>query len=199
MNTFTRLLKIIGSSWLTMVMAGIFGCLTIGSNIGLMATSAYLISSAALHPSITELSVAIVGVRFFGISRAVFRYLERYISHDVTFRLLGTVRVWLYTKLERLAPARLFEWQSGELLSAIVGDVETLKEFYLRVLAPPFIAVLVVSGTGLFLAQFNVLFVYVLFSGFVLLGILLPAAVTIVQKPIADELVAVKDESPIGG
>jgi len=194
MNTFTRLLKIIGSSWLTMVMAGIFGCLTIGSNIGLMATSAYLISSAALHPSITELSVAIVGVRFFGISRAVFRYLERYISHDVTFRLLGTVRVWLYTKLERLAPARLFEWQSGELLSAIVGDVETLKEFYLRVLAPPFIAVLVVSGTGLFLAQFNVLFVYVLFSGFVLLGILLPAAVTIVQKPIADELVAVKGQ-----
>lgn len=194
MNTFIRLLQIMGSSWRTMVMAGIFGCLTIGSNIGLMATSAYLISRAALHPSITELSVAIVGVRFFGISRAVFRYLERYISHDATFRLLGTVRVWLYTKLEGLAPARLFEWQSGELLSAIVGDVETLKEFYLRVLAPPFIAVLVVAGTGIFLAQFNILFVYILLGGFVLLGILLPIAVNIVQKPIANELVAVRTQ-----
>jgi ATP-binding cassette subfamily C protein CydC len=194
MNTFIRLLQIMGSSWRTMVMAGIFGCLTIGSNIGLMATSAYLISRAALHPSITELSVAIVGVRFFGISRAVFRYLERYISHDATFRLLGTVRVWLYTKLEGLAPARLFEWQSGELLSAIVGDVETLKEFYLRVLAPPFIAVLVVAGTGIFLAQFNILFVYVLLGGFVLLGILLPIAVNSVQKPIANELVAVRTQ-----
>jgi ATP-binding cassette subfamily C protein CydC len=194
MNTFIRLLQIMGSSWRTMVMAGIFGCLTIGSNIGLMATSAYLISIAALHPSITELSVAIVGVRFFGISRAVFRYLERYISHDATFRLLGTVRVWLYTKLERLAPARLFEWQSGELLSAIVGDVETLKEFYLRVLAPPFIAVLVVSGTGIFLAQFNILFVYVLLGGYVLLGIVLPVAVNLVQKPVANELVAVRTQ-----
>lgn len=192
MNTFIRLLQIMGSSWRTMVMAGIFGCLTVGSNIGLMATSAYLISSAALHPSITELSVAIVGVRFFGISRAVFRYLERYISHDATFRLLGTIRVWLYTKLEKLAPARLFEWQSGELLSAIVGDVETLKEFYLRVLAPPFIAVLVAAGTGVFLAQFNIVFVYVLLGGFVLLGLLLPIAVNIMQKPIADELVAVR-------
>lgn len=194
MSTFIRLLQIMGSSWRTMVMAGIFGCLTIGSNIGLMATSAYLISRAALHPSITELSVAIVGVRFFGISRAVFRYLERYISHDATFRLLGTVRVWLYTKLEKLAPARLFEWQSGELLSAVVGDVETLKEFYLRVLAPPFIAVLVAAGTGIFLAQFNILFVYVLLGGFVLLGILLPIAVNIMQKPIADELVAVRTQ-----
>jgi ATP-binding cassette subfamily C protein CydC len=194
MNTFIRLLQIMGSSWRTMLMAGIFGCLTIGSNIGLMATSAYLISSAARHPSITELSIAIVGVRFFGISRAVFRYLERYISHDATFRLLGTVRVWLYTKLERLAPARLFEWQSGELLSAIVGDVETLKEFYLRVLAPPFIAVLVVIGTGIFLAQFNILFAYVLLGGFVLLGVVLPIVVNILQKPVANELVAVRTQ-----
>jgi ATP-binding cassette subfamily C protein CydC len=173
-----------------MVMAGLFGCLTIASNIGLMAASAYLISRAALHPSIMELSVAIVGVRFFGISRAVFRYLERYVSHDATFRLLGTVRVWFYTKLEGLAPARLLEWRSGELFSAIVGDVETLKEFYLRVLAPPFIAILVVIGTCLFLATFNLLFVYVLLGGVVLLGILLPIIVSIVQKSIAEELVA---------
>lgn len=189
MSIFIRLMHIMGSSWLMMVLAGILGCLTIGSNIGLMAASAYLISSAALHPSITELSVAIVGVRFFGIARAVFRYLERYVSHDATFRLLGTIRVWFYTKLEILAPARLLEWRSGELFSAIVGDVETLKEFYLRVLAPPFIGILVVSGTCLFLAKFNLLFVYVLLAGAVLLGILLPVVVYIVQKSIGDELV----------
>lgn len=189
MSIFIRLMHIMGSSWLMMVLAGVFGCLTIASNIGLMAASAYLISSAALHPSIMELSVAIVGVRFFGISRAVFRYLERYVSHDATFRLLGTIRVWFYTKLEVLAPARLLEWRSGELFGAIVGDVETLKEFYLRVLAPPFIGILVVIGTCLFLAKFNLLFVYVLLAGAVLLGVLLPVAVYIVQKSIGDELV----------
>lgn len=194
MSIFIRLMHIMGSSWLMMVLAGILGCLTIVSNIGLMAASAYLISSAALHPSIIELSVAIIGVRSFGISRAVFRYLERYVSHDATFRLLGTIRVWFYTKLEVLAPARLLEWRSGELFSAIVGDVETLKEFYLRVLAPPFIAVLVVIGTCLFLAKFNLIFVYVLLGGAVILGVLLPMVVSIVQKSIADELTTAKTQ-----
>lgn len=194
MSIFLRLLRILGSSWPVMALAGLFGCLTIASNIGLMAASAYLISCAALHPSITELSVAIVGVRFFGISRAVFRYLERYVSHDVTFRLLGTVRVWFYKKLEKLAPARLLEWRSGELFSAIVGDIETLKEFYLRVLAPPLIAFLVVLGTCLFLLQFHMIFVYVLAGGGILLGILLPAAVFLQQKSYGEELVAARME-----
>jgi len=194
MKIFIRLLQIMGSSWLMMLIAAIFGCLTIGSNIGLLAASAYLISSAALHPSIAELSTAIVGVRFFGISRAVFRYLERYISHDATFRLLGAVRVWFYTKLERLAPARLMEWQSGELFSAIVGDVETLKEFYLRVLAPPVIAVVVLCASCLFLAHYSVNFVYVLIGAFVLAGLVLPTCLQIIQKSAAYELVATKGE-----
>ena len=177
MNKAIRLISIIGTAWPAMLLAAIFACLTIGSNIGLLAVSAYLISSAALHPSITELSMAIVGVRFFGISRAVFRYLERYVSHDATFRLLGAVRVWFYAKLERLAPARLMEWQSGELLSAIVSDVETLKEFYLRVLAPPLVAIIILTGTCLFLSRYNISVVYLLIGAFIIAGLVLPVVV----------------------
>lgn len=194
MSVFIRLLTIIGSAWPAMLFAVLFGCLTIISNVGLLAASAYLISSAALHPSITELSVAIVSVRFFGISRAVFRYLERYISHDATFRLLGSVRVWFYTKLERLAPARLMEWQSGELLSAIVGDVETLKEFYLRVLAPPLIGMIILIGTCLFLSRYSMNLVYLLIGAFIMAGLVLPILVNFLQKNTARELVAKRSE-----
>ena len=194
MKIFIRLLQIMGSTWPAMLVAIFFGCLTVGSNMGLLAASAYLISSAALHPSITELSVAIVGVRFFGISRAVFRYLERYISHDVTFRLLGATRVWFYSKLERLAPARIMEWQSGKLFSAIVGDVETLKEFYLRVLAPPLIALVILSITCLFLAPYSMQFVYVLIGAFVLAGLVLPVFLQTTQKSTARRLVAARGE-----
>ena len=194
MNIFRRLLRIMGSAWPTMLLAALFGFLTIGSNMGLLAASAYLISSAALHPSITELSVAIVGVRFFGIARAVFRYLERYISHDVTFRLLGAIRVWFYTKLEKLAPARVMKWQSGQLLNAIVGDVETLKEFYLRVLAPPIIAIAVLCGSCIFLAQYSKSFVYVLIGAFVMAGLVLPLCLQMIQKSTAKELVATRGE-----
>ncbi len=75
-----------------MAAAVALGVATVGSGVGLMGTAAYLIASAALQPSIAELQVAIVGVRFFGLSRGVFRYLERLASHDLTLRVLGRLR-----------------------------------------------------------------------------------------------------------
>ena len=107
-----------------------------------MSTSAYLISMAALRPSIAELRIAIVGVRFFGISRGLFRYLERLQSHQVTFKLLTRIRLWFYRALEPLAPARLMEYRSGDVLSRVVADIETLNSIYLQVIGPTSVAFL---------------------------------------------------------
>jgi len=194
MKVVLRLLLIMKPAWRKMLVGIIFSCLTIGCNIGLLAASGYLISSAALHPSITELSIAIVGVRFFGLSRAIFRYLERYLSHDATFSLLGSVRVWFYTKLERLAPAGLLTWRSGDLFSTIVGDVETLKEFYLRVLAPPIVAIILLISTSFLLFQYSMNFVYLLTIGFITAGCVLPFFIQTIQKSNAHELVVTKGE-----
>ena len=131
------------------------GFATIGSSIGLMTASAYIISAAALQPSIAELQVAIVGVRFFGIARGVFRYLERYLSHQVTFRLLARLRLWFYQALEPLAPARLLSFRSGDLLARILGDIAALENFYVRALAPPLTALLVGLASYLLLASFD--------------------------------------------
>ncbi len=132
------------AAWVAL--AVLLGVLTIGSSIGLLGTSAYLISAAALQPSIAALNVAIVGVRFFGLSRGVFRYLERLVSHNLTFRLLARLRVWFYTALEPLAPARLQQFRSGDLLSRIVSDIETLQDFYVRVVGPPLVAIVITLG-----------------------------------------------------
>jgi thiol reductant ABC exporter CydC subunit len=142
-TVFMRLLRLAAPFARWMALAALLGFATIGSSIGLMTTSGYLIAKAALRPSIADLQIAIVGVRFFGITRGAFRYLERYVSHDVTFRLLARFRVWFYSALEPLAPARLMEYRSGDLLARIVADVETLENFYLRVIAPPAVALLV--------------------------------------------------------
>ena len=150
-----RLLGFLRGSWGEIAVSVLLGSLTIGSSIALMGTAAWLISAAALHPSIAELEVAIVGVRAFGISRGVFRYLERLSSHGVTFRLLARVRTWFYRALEPLAPARLQMWHSGDLLNRIVGDVETLQNFYVRVVSPPLAALVVTAGTSWFLWRFS--------------------------------------------
>ncbi len=171
MTTLRRLLSFIIPSWRWVLAATALGALTVGAGIGLLATSAYLISAAALHPSIAELQIAIVGVRFFGISRGVFRYLERLTSHSATFRLLGRLRVWFYRAVEPLAPARLIGQRSGDLLSRAIADIETLENFYVRVLAPPLVAVFVIVGMSLFMRAFDPRLAAVLLAFLLLIGL----------------------------
>ncbi len=192
MSDFLRLVKLVSPYWQRMLWAVLLGFLTVGSNIGLLTTSAYLISKAALHPSVAELMVAIVGVRFFGIARAVFRYLERYFSHDVTFRLLSQLRVWFYQAMEPLAPARLQIQHSGDLLSRIVSDVEVLKNFYLRVLAPPLVAVLILVLMITFYSQFAVKLTYLYLFFFVVAGLILPLGVRLRGRGLGRQMVAVR-------
>jgi thiol reductant ABC exporter CydC subunit len=113
---------------------------TVAAGIGLLAVSGYLISKAALEPPVLSLTVAIVGVRFFAITRAVLRYMERLASHDLTFRLLASVRVAFYERLAALAPVSLQRLRSSDLLSRFVVDVDSLQNVFLRVLAPPLVA-----------------------------------------------------------
>ncbi len=150
MKTALRMLQFLKplSGWVALAVLLSVG--TIASNIGLLGTSAYLIARAALHPSIAELQVAIVGVRFFGISRSVLRYAERLASHSVNFRLLAGLRTWFFQRLEPLAPARLVDWQSGDLLDRVVADIDNLEDFFVRAIAPPLTALLVTLGMSAF-------------------------------------------------
>jgi thiol reductant ABC exporter CydC subunit len=169
-----RLLALAAPFARRMALAVLLGTLTVASGIGLMATSAYLISRAALQPSIADLQVAIVGVRFFGIARGLARYLERMVSHDVTFRLLARLRVWFYAALEPLAPARLWAFRSGDLLGRVVADVETLENFYLRVLAPLAVALLSSALVLLLLGSFDTRLALTLLAFLLLAGAALP-------------------------
>ncbi len=174
MKTFLRLLGFLRPFLGGIGLSVLASTATIASSIGLLGTSAYLIASAALQPSIAALQVAIVGVRFFGISRGVFRYLERLNSHSVNFRLLANLRVWFYQVLEPLAPARLIDYQSGDLLQRAVGDIEVLENFYVRVIAPLLAAILITVGAGWLLGSWNLRLAGVLVGGLLLGGIAVP-------------------------
>ena len=136
MATTARLLKLIGPFGWWIVLGVLLSAATSVASVGLMAVSAYLISKAAVSTTLVDLTLLITGVRFFAISRAALRYAERYVNHKATFRILTRLRVWFYRAIEPLAPAALAAQHSGDLLSRIVADVETLENFYLRVLIP---------------------------------------------------------------
>jgi len=128
------------------------GAASIASSIGLLTVSAYLISRAALHPPLLDLAVAIVGVRFFGISRAVLRYLERLSSHDLSLRLLSDLRTRVARAIHRLGPAGVASFRAGDLVGRVLGDVDEIQHVFVRVIAPPLIAAVIMALTILLAA-----------------------------------------------
>lgn len=129
-----------------LTVAVIAGVGAAGAGVGLMATSAWLISRAAQHPPVLHLMVAIVAVRAFGLGRGVLRYVERLTGHDAAFRVLGALRVRTYRRLERLAPAGLGAFRRGDLVARLVDDVESVLDVIVRVLLP--IVVAAVTGAA---------------------------------------------------
>ncbi|MGW0134778.1 thiol reductant ABC exporter subunit CydD [Streptomyces sp. NPDC003299] len=130
-----------------LLLALLLGSLALGSAVGLMATSGWLISRASQQPPVLYLMVAVTATRAFGIGRAVFRYAERLVSHDAVLRMLADTRVAVYRRLERLAPAGLRAHRRGDLLARLVGDVDALQDYWLRWLLPAGAAVLVSAAS----------------------------------------------------
>jgi ATP-binding cassette subfamily C protein CydC len=177
-----------------MLLATLLGLATVMAGVGLLMTSAWLISTAALHPSIAAIAVAVTGVRFFGITRGIFRYLERLVAHEVTFRLLARLRVWFFRAVEPLAPARLAGTRSGDLLTRVVADVENLEHVYVRLLAPPAVALLTAALCAWLFGRWDARLAWALFGSLFAGGVVLPLMMQLAGKRIGARLVAVRAE-----
>jgi len=143
-STRRRLLALAAAPRRRVALSVALGAATVLCGVGLMATAGYLISRAAERPAVLSLTVAIVCVRFFGLARPITRYIERLASHDLALRVLANTRVRAYERIEPLAPAGLEAYRRGDLLSRMVGDVDSLQNLHLRGTLPPLVAL--VSG-----------------------------------------------------
>jgi thiol reductant ABC exporter CydC subunit len=130
-----------------LVLATLLGAGAVAAAIGLIATSAWLISRSAQRPQESAVAIAIVGVQFFALARGLCRYAERVVGHDAAFRVLSDLRVSIYERLERLAPLGLPAFGSGDLLARLIGDIDSLQDLLLRVVPPFAIALLVGAAT----------------------------------------------------
>jgi len=194
MKTIFRLLRFLSPFFWEICLSILLGIATIGSSVGMLGTSAYLIASAALHPSIAELQVAIVGVRFFGISRAGFRYLERLVSHSVNLRVLSRLRLWFYEQVEASPPVELHSRKAGDLLNRVMGDLEILENFYVRVVSPVVVAVVVAAGVSLFLGIYSPQLGLILAAGLALNGIILPILSILITRPLAKKMLEMRSD-----
>jgi ATP-binding cassette, subfamily C, bacterial CydC len=173
--TLRRLLALADVSRPRAALAAALGALTVIFGTGLMATAGYLISRAAERPAILSLTVAIVGVRLFGLARPLARYLERLASHDLALRVLGRVRVRVYRRIEPLAPGQLEGYRHGDLLARMVADVDALQNLHLRAVGPPLVALLAGGVAVGVAAAFLPAAALVLAAGLVAGGVAVPA------------------------
>lgn len=144
MTALWRVLQLGRSGRGRLVGAWLMGVIAAVAAVGLAGTSAWLIARAAERPPVLHLMVAIVAVRAAGISRGVFRYCERLLAHDASFRVLADLRVAVVRRLERLLPGSPIG--RGDLLARFVADVDGLADLWVRVLLPA--AVTLSVGTG---------------------------------------------------
>ena len=119
------------------------------AGIGLNVTSGWLITMASFMPPVLTLSVAVVMVRFFGISRSVTRYLERIVSHKSVFAKLAALRSDLYRRIISNPAKVLIAGSGGKLIKQVVDDVERAQEYELRVTLPGAAALIANSAATL--------------------------------------------------
>ena len=144
-----------------MLLGTLSGAVALFAAAGLLSLSGWFLSATAF----AGLNMATaqtfnfffpsVGVRLFAFTRIAARYAERIISHDTTFRILKTLRVWFYESIEPIAPACLYRYRSGEILNRLVSDIDALDNLYIRILSPAVSAIMIVISLGVFLGIFD--------------------------------------------
>ncbi|MDV8148508.1 thiol reductant ABC exporter subunit CydD [Arthrobacter sp. B10-11] len=154
-NTPARIFRLLRPEVVKFGSAGVVGVLAALFAVALAGLSGWLIIRASEQPPILYLLTAIVGVRFFGIGRAVLRYTERLLLHDAVFASLTRLRGRLWDSLSRRALSLRRLLQGGNVLGTVIDDVDTVRDLLPRVVLPPVTAVAVgacaVGATALLL------------------------------------------------
>lgn len=166
----------------------LFGFLAGITAVGLFGASGYLVSKAALIPPLYTLVLVVSFVKLLGFIRAISRYVERYVSHRATFTILSHLRVSFYEKLEPLAPGIFQKYRSGDLLARIVGDVESLQNFFLRVFYPPIVLLIVFLCTIIFTTFYSLSIALVLLGGLLVTALIVPCLFAMRQRKIEGQL-----------
>ena len=194
MKTLLRLLSFLAPFRWLMALAIILGSVMIASSMGLLGMAAYLIAASALGPLLVLLSIPIYMVRSMGIVRALSRYTERLVSHNVTFRLLARLRVWAYSRIEPQAPAHLLNLRSGDMLTRLVADIEELQNVYLRVVSPMVVALVISLFTFGIFAAFSMGLAWVALAFLAAAGFGVPFLAASLSRGLGKQRVTVRAE-----
>lgn len=204
-----RILAIARGQWRWMAAGIALAVAVIAANSLLMALSGWFIASMAVA-GVKGVSfnyfLASGGIRFLAISRTVGRYIERLTTHGAAFRVLAELRVWLFRRLEPLAPAGLERYAGGDVAGRLRADVDALENLYLRIAAPLAGGAISILMGVLFVAIWSIAAAVALLVFLLAAGVVLPLlARRLAEEPgrrsadLAGELRTAATEGLLGG
>ena len=163
----------------------------LASSIGLLTTSGWFLAATAIAGlgTLFNFFYPSASVRGLAIGRTLFRYFEKLVTHDATFRILAKLRVQVFEKIIPLSPAVLNRYRNSDLLNRLVSDVDTLDSLYLRLIAPFITAIFVILAMCIGLSFINVPLALGLGASLLLLVFVIPTVFYQLGKKFGDKLV----------
>lgn len=201
MKDLCHLLRLSRPWCLRMALGVVLSVIVIISNVVLLGLSGWFITSMALAgvgSLALEFFTPAAAIRGLAVLRTFARYLERLVSHDATLRLLSVLRVWFYKQLAPLAPARLQDFRDGDVLARLRADIDSLDNFYLRILTPAIAglisAIIILAGLYWFSPTVALIDAVVL----ILAGVIVPAIVAAATKASGNKIAGVRSSVQAG-
>ncbi len=197
MSTLVRLLKLGREARWPFALGALLAFIVVLANVALLGLAGWFIAAmaaAGLASAAINYFTPAAGIRGFAILRTAGRYAERIVNHDATLRLLSRLRVWVYRRIEPLAPAVLARYRSGDVLSRLVADVDTLDNAWLRVFSPALVALIAAASMVVFLLFFSVPVAFIDLALLAVVGVLFPYLVQRFARRPADQAAALAGE-----
>lgn len=163
----------------------------LASSIGLLTTSGWFLAATAIAGlgTLFNFFYPSASVRGLAIGRTLFRYFEKLVTHDATFRILAKLRVQVFEKIIPLSPAVLNRYRNSDLLNRLVSDVDTLDSLYLRLIAPFITAIFVILTMCIGLSFVNAPLALGLGVSLLILVFVIPTVFYQLGKKFGDKLV----------
>lgn len=179
MKELLRLLRLGHSSRWRFALGAALALVVVLANVALLGLAGWFIAAmaaAGLVGASMNYFTPSAGIRAFALLRTAGRYAERVVNHDATLRLLSRLRVWVYARVQPLAPAVLGRYRKGDVLTRLVANVDALDNAWLRIFSPVIVAACTAGAVLAFLALHSLAVAWVDLALLAGVGVLLPLA-----------------------
>ncbi|MEA3302866.1 MAG: ABC transporter ATP-binding protein, partial [Pseudomonadota bacterium] len=141
-HIFIRLFQMVRPWWGELSLASLASLLNSASTIALAAVGALIVGFAAEGASVIELRPYLIALATLTVFKAAMAWAESYISHRIAYGILAMMRARVFDAIEPVAPAYTLKRRSGDIISMVMADVETVELYFAHTLMPVLVALI---------------------------------------------------------